>query len=183
MANSITADLGAATISAATIAAAAAGDTLALERIIAQYHLDLARVCVVICGGDADLAEDAVQAAWLIAWRKLGGLRDPDRLRSWLVAVAANEARRQTRRRRGRLVELNVADAAAADDIGRAPAAIDLRAALQRLKPEDREILALRHVAGLDSAEIGRVVGMSPSGVRTRLERLLARLRSELSDD
>jgi RNA polymerase sigma-70 factor (ECF subfamily) len=179
MANSITAD----GIGAATISAAAAGDALALERIIARYHRDLARVCVVVCGGDADLAEDAVQAAWVVAWRKLGGLRDPDRLQSWLVAVAANEARRQVRQRRGRVVELSLADATAADDIGRSPAAIDLRTALQQLKPEDREILALRHVAGLDSTEIGRVVGMSASGVRTRLERLLARLRSELGDD
>ena len=179
MANSITAD----GIGATTISAAAAGDAAALERIIARYHRDLARVCVVICGGDAELAEDAVQAAWLIAWRKLGSLRDPDRLQSWLVAVAANEARRQTRQRRGRVVELDLVEGAASADVGRSPAALDLRAALQQLKPEDREILALRHVAGLDSTEIGRVVGMSASGVRSRLERLLTWLRSELGDD
>jgi len=175
---------GSEAIRAATITAAAAGDVLALEQIIARHHRDLARVCVVICGGDADLAEDAAQAAWVIAWKKIGSLRDPERLRPWLVSIAANEARRVARARRGRVVEVRVADAASdrGDPAGSAMS-LDLQAALRRLKPEDRAILALRHVAGLDSGEIGRVVGMSASGVRTRLERLITRLRAELGDD
>jgi RNA polymerase sigma-70 factor (ECF subfamily) len=172
-----TEDLG-----ATTVAAAATGDVAALERIITRHHRDMARVCVLICGGDADLAEDAVQAAWSIAWRKLGSLRDPTRLRPWLVSIAANEARRLVRQRR-QVVEIPVAERSMAfDDPGHSPASIDLRNALGRLSPEDRAILALRHVAGLDSSEIGRVVGMSASGVRSRLERLLARLRLELAD-
>ena len=181
MANNVTATEA---IGAATVTAAAAGDVLALEQIIARHHRDLARVCVVICGGDADLAEDAAQAAWTIAWRKIGDLRDPDRLRPWLVAIAANEARRMARTHRGRVVEVPIANAEAVHgDPAPSAASLDLRLALQRLKPEDRAILALRHVAGLDSGEIGRIVGMSASGVRTRMERLLARLRMELGDD
>jgi len=171
-------------IGAATVTAAPGGDVVALEQIIARHHRDLARVCVVICGGDPGLAEDAVQAAWTIAWRKMGGLRDPERLRPWLVSIAANEARRVARSKRGRVVEVQVEEThATGGDPAGAAASLDLRAALQRLKPEDREILALRHVAGLDSGEIGRAVGMSASGVRTRLGRLLTRLRAELDDD
>ena len=59
---------------------------------------------------------------------------------------------------------------------------IDLRNALARLKPEDRELIALRYVAGFDSTELARAMGMSPSGTRARLARLLGRLRSELGD-
>src|SRR5262245_62937805 len=171
-------------IAPATVAAAAAGDVVALERIIARHHRDMAKVCVVICGGDADLAEEAVQAAWPIVWRKLHTLRDHDRIRPWLVSVAANEARQLIRRRRHAVVEIEVADAGTdRDDPGRTAGLLDLRLAIRRLDADDRTLLALRHVAGLDSTEIGRAMGMSPSGVRSRLERLLTRLRKELGDD
>jgi RNA polymerase sigma-70 factor, ECF subfamily len=170
-------------IASATVRAAAAGDVDALERIIARHHRDMARVCVVICGGDADLAEDAVQAAWPIAWRKLDTLRDPERLRPWLVSVAANEARALVRRRRGPVIEIDIADVASdRDDPARSASVLDLRAALRRLDADDRTLLALRHVAGFDSGEIGLAIGMSASGVRSRLERLLARLREDLGD-
>src|SRR4249919_311056 len=83
-------------IAAATVADAAAGDVDALARIVGAHHDDMARICYVICG-DQDMAQDAVKAAWPIAWRKLGSLRDPDRLRPWLVSVAANQARQMMR--------------------------------------------------------------------------------------
>ena len=82
---------------ATTVERAIAGDEVAFARIVAAYHLDLVRVAFVICG-DEGLAEDAAQAAWWIAWRKLPSLRDPERLRPWLVAVAANEARKLVKR-------------------------------------------------------------------------------------
>ena len=171
-------------IAAATVADAAAGDASALARIVGAHHDDMARICFVICG-DPDLAQDAVQAAWPIAWRKLRTLRDPDRLRPWLMAIAVNETR-QLLRQRGRhpVVEIGVIDVgtSATDPASRAAIA-DLHVALQRLSPEDRALLALRHVAGFDATEIGRVLGISPSGVRSRLARLLDRLRVELDDD
>ena len=66
---------------AGAVALAVAGDEVAFARIIRAHHDDMARVCFVICG-DLDVADEAVQAAWPIAWRKLGSLRDPDRLRA-----------------------------------------------------------------------------------------------------
>ncbi len=170
-------------IAATTVADAAAGDVDALARIVGLHHDDMARVCFVICG-DQDLAQDAVQAAWPIAWRKLGSLRDPDRLRPWLMAVAANEARQLLRRqRRHPVVEIAVADLGTdRHDPAARPGLSDLAAALRRLAPEDRALLALRHVAGYDATEIGRELGMSASGVRSRLARLTARLRTELED-
>jgi DNA-directed RNA polymerase specialized sigma24 family protein len=41
----------------------------------------------------------------------------------------------------------------------------------------------MRHVGGYDATEIGRAMGMSASGVRSRLARLIERLRKELNDD
>jgi RNA polymerase sigma factor (sigma-70 family) len=171
---------------ATTVERAAAGDEIAFARIVATYHLDLVRVAYVICG-DEGLAEDAAQSAWWIAWRKLPSLRDPDRIKPWLVAVAANEARKQLKRQHRQPVteiELEIiADASAASDPSHGINHVDLANALGHLKPEDRALVALRYAADLDSFELASVMGLSPSGVRTRLSRLLDRLRKELGDD
>jgi RNA polymerase sigma-70 factor (ECF subfamily) len=169
---------------AGAVALAAAGDEVAFARIVQAHHDDMTRVCFVICG-DLDVADEAVQAAWPLVWRKLGSLRDPERLRPWLVSIAANEARQLVRRRRRRtVVELALTDGATP---GTDPAGhvgdLDLTNALARLDPDDRAMLALRYVAGFDSTELARATGRSSSGTRARLARLLARLRTELSDD
>jgi RNA polymerase sigma-70 factor (ECF subfamily) len=144
----------------------------------------MTRVCFLICG-DLDVADEAVQAAWPIVWRKLGSLRDPGRLRPWLVSIAANEARQLVRRRRRRtVVELAMAGSMSH---GLDPAGhvgdLDLTNALARLDPDDRALLALRYVAGFDSTELALATGRSASGTRAKLARLLDRLRTELSDD
>lgn len=171
-------------MAAIVISNAVSGDVAAFARIVAEHHDDMARVCFVICG-DRDMAQDAVQAAWPIAWRKLSSLREPDRLRPWLVTIAANEARQAMRRRRRYgVVEIDVADVGGEEhDPFRRATRIDLAAALRRLSPEDRSVLALRYVSGFDATEIGRAMGMSASGVRSRLARAAARLRLELGDD
>ena len=165
------------------VAAAAAGDVDALTRIVATHHDDMARIAFVICG-ERELAQDAVQTAWGQAWRKLGTLRDEARLRPWLMSIAANEARQLVRsRRRQAVVSIEVAEIGSDRfDPATRPATPDLGAALARLSAEDRQLLALRHVAGFDASEIGRLLGISASGVRSRLARLLARLRTELAD-
>jgi RNA polymerase sigma factor (sigma-70 family) len=160
------------------------GDEVAFARIVDAHHADMSSVCFVVTGGDAELTEDAVQSAWPIAWRKLGTVRDPERLRPWLISIAVNEARQLARRqRRGRVLEISVAHPSATElDPDAHAADIDLRDALAHLSPADRSLIALRYVAGFDSTELGRATGMSPSGTRARLARLLDRLRSELAD-
>jgi RNA polymerase sigma factor (sigma-70 family) len=163
---------------------AARGDEAAFTQIVALHHADMLRVCLAICG-DIGLSEDAVQAAWSLAWRRLPSLRESHRLRPWLVSIAANQARDALRHARRRpVVELDVADGdtGAADPSGRA-GDIDLRNAMARLDPTDRALVALRYVAGLDSFELGKALGMSASGTRARLARILDRLRTELGDD
>lgn len=168
---------------ASAVSLAIAGDEVAFARIVDTYHRDLVRVAYIVAGDD-QLAEDAAQAAWSIAWRKLGSLRDPERLRPWLVAIAANEARKLVRRRHRRAVA-EIRMRPLDDDAGDPSAEIDrldLFNALHHLKPEDRRLLALRFVGGLDSTEIGTLLGVSPSGVRGHLSRLVDRLRKELRD-
>ena len=167
------------------VAGAAAGDEHAFARIVAAHHDDMARVAFVVCG-DVDIAQDAVQSAWPKIWAKLGSLRDPDRIRPWLVSVAANEARQLARsrsRRRVREITVDGAVQRSAPDPADRAADLDLARALTTLSEDDRTLIALRYVAGLTSDEIGRAIGMTGGGVRARLSRLLDRLREELRDD
>ncbi len=162
---------------------ALAGDEASFAWIVETFSADMARVCLVVCG-DLGLADDAVAAAWPIAWRKLDSLRDPQQLRPWLISIAANQARQMVRarsRRAVREIAVSIVDQPVA--IHDHNADIDLANALAGLDPDDRALLALRYVAGFDSNELARVTGLSPSGTRARLARLLDRMRRELRDD
>ena len=168
---------------ATTVHLAAAGDEVAFARIVAAHRPEMVRVAFVVCG-DWDMAQDAAQAALWIAWRKLPSLHDPERLRPWLLAVVANEARAIVRHaHRHPVVELTMlVDGDGGDDPGDGIGQVDLSNALHRLVPEDRALVALRYLADLDSGEIGSLTGRSASGVRSRLARALDRLRKELDD-
>jgi RNA polymerase sigma factor (sigma-70 family) len=150
-------------------------DAGAFERLITAYDADLKRVCFVIVG-DRDGTQDAVQSAWEIAWRKIDQVREPKKVRSWLVAVAANEARRIARGRRYLPVPEGDAAADTHNDI-------DLGIALRGLPAHDRQLLALLYVGRMTSAEAATYLHLSAAGVRTRKARLLGRLRRELGDD
>ncbi len=177
MTGAVDADLGVA------VRAAAAGDDTAFARIVCAYHEDMRRVCVVMTG-DEQLAQDAVQSAWTVAWQKLGTVRQPERLRPWLVSVAMNQARDMLRKRR-RTPEAGLDIAATRVTGGVDPAtgieSLDLLAALERLDPDDRALIAMRYVIGLDATELASAIGPSPSGIRTRLERVLEHLRQDLA--
>jgi RNA polymerase sigma-70 factor (ECF subfamily) len=168
-------------ITDSVVADAVAGDTAAFSRIVRAHHDDMVRVCQVIAG-DVELAQDAAQAAWPIAWRRLGTLREPSALRPWLVTIAANEARRMLRsQRRAHTTDLASADVALIDlDPAQRDPDLDLIASVQRLDADDRRMLALRYVAGFDATEIGKAIGMTPSGVQSRLARAVERLRREV---
>jgi RNA polymerase sigma factor (sigma-70 family) len=165
------------------LAAAAAGDEAAFRSLVAAYQEDLYSICVLICR-DRPMAEEAVQSAWSIAWRKLGTVRDPARLRPWLVSVAVNEAKqllRKDRRRSAVEIVADTSDRPGGIDPATGVPGMDLRAAVERLDPDDRALLAMRYVAGFNSTELATALGITPSGTRNRLERLLDRLRQELA--
>jgi len=160
---------------------AARGDEHAFAQLVARHHEELLHVCLTVIR-DADLAEDAAQATWVTVWKKLGTLRDPGQLRPWLLAIGVNEARKLARAgRRRNVVEIAVRPFGS-EPPEKAAEDIDLGNALARLSADERGLLALRYVAGLNSTELAQALGLSPSGTRARLQRLLARLRRELGD-
>jgi RNA polymerase sigma factor (sigma-70 family) len=137
-----------------------AGQTDGLAAAYDQYAPALYAYCSTLLGEPADAA-DAVQDTFIIAAGRLGGLRDPGRLRPWLYAVARNECRRRIRSR-ALSAPLDEAGEMTDDtvDLGTDAEQLELRAlvgaALAGLNPGDREVieLNLRHeLAGQDLAD------------------------------
>lgn len=152
----------------------------AFTALVTDHHRDLVRLAYAMVG-DPDVANDVAQSAWTAAWRNRSRLREPEKVRGWLLTIAANEARRWLRRRRLLQLIPLVDDRRSTFAAGQPEDQIDLVEALQRLPPRDREMLARRYALGETSREIGELVGMSDSGVRVRIGRLLDSLRKELS--
>jgi RNA polymerase sigma factor (sigma-70 family) len=169
------------------IAAIVAGDPAGLAAAYDSYAAVLHAYCRSLLAEPADAA-DAVQDTFVIAAAKLGGLRNPDRLRPWLYAVARNECYRRLRGRT-RLASLDeagdVSDTAADASSGTGPAELRelVTAALAGLNPPDRDVieLNLRHeVEGPDLAEaLGVPLNQAhalASRARGQLERSLGAL-------
>jgi RNA polymerase sigma-70 factor (ECF subfamily) len=124
-------------------------------------------------------AADLVQATLEIAVRRRSQLRDPDRLRPWLLAILTHEAFRLRRRLRalvsleGSVIEVAVAGASD-DDLA-------VRAAVAQLPTRMRSAVVLHHMAGLSVAETAQAMGISDNTVKTLLRLGLARLREVLA--
>ena len=169
------------------VAAIVAGDPAGLAAAYDSYAPALHAYCRSMLPEPADAA-DAVQDTFLIAAAKLAGLRDPDRLRPWLYAVARNECHRRLRAR-GATVGLDEAgemtDTAAEAGVGAERAELrDLvRSALAGLNPGDREVIELNLRHQLDSADLADALGVKlnqahalQSRARGQLERSLGAL-------
>jgi RNA polymerase sigma-70 factor, ECF subfamily len=165
---------------------ARAGDVTAFEslvrtRMTAIYRLDLA-----ILGDEADAA-DAAQETFIVAWRKLAELRDPDRFPAWLQRVSVNACRMLARSRGRRLVrELPLADLEMAGLGLAAPERTDgeaLRAALRRLSHDHRTVLALHHRDGVPVGEMARTLGIPEGTAKSRLFKARAALDRALREE
>jgi RNA polymerase sigma-70 factor (ECF subfamily) len=150
-------------------------DSARYEAMVAYQHelLALARLLV---GQDAD-ARDLVQDTLEAAIRHAKALRDPDRLRPWLITIEARLASR-ARRRRWRQVPI---DSDLADGRGEAEEDIaSLRAALSRLPTRIRTAVVLHHMAGLSVDETAVAMGITANTVKTELKDGLSQLREML---
>ncbi|MFC0531256.1 RNA polymerase sigma factor [Phytohabitans kaempferiae] len=165
------------------VAAMVAGDPRGLDGAYRRYAPRLYAYCRSILR-DADLAADAVQDTFVVAGRRAGQLREPERLLPWLYAIARHECLRQLRdRRRETPAELDDTTADTAD-LGAGLRAAEARelvhAAAAGLGAGDREVieLALRH--GMSAVDIGAVLGISANHAHARLSRARAQLERAL---
>ncbi len=127
---------------------------------------------------DRAAAEDVTATAFERAYRKRRRF-DPSRGngRAWLFGIARNAALDELRRR-GKQAEL-VSDPidAASLDTERSEQRLVLVAALAKLDPRERELIALKFFAGLANAEIATVLAISESNAGTKLHRAVNKLR------
>jgi RNA polymerase sigma-70 factor (ECF subfamily) len=152
-----------------------AGDGAAFTELVERYHHRL-RAFLRRMLGDAHAAEDAVQDAWLDAFRGVGRLHDPAAFEAWLFRVARDRAYRILRRK-GLLID-PIAGAAQIPTNGDDSADHDLlmadeqqvvRAAVDRLPLEQREVLLLRFVEEMSYEQIAMATGCEVGTVRSRL--------------
>lgn len=127
---------------------------------------------------DPQAAEDAVQDASFVAWRKHGSLREPERLRSWFLGVVANQCRNARRGSwRARVTVGQPDDLTVVSSEDRAVRGADLRRAVASLGHDDRLVVTLYFYLDMALPEVAQVVGISESAARARLYRAIQKLR------
>lgn len=131
---------------------------------------------------DRGSAADAVQDAYLLAYRERGRFRGEAPASSWLMRIVVNRALSDARRPRPRLLELEVAGdpAAFGDDLARATDHVSLDAAMRVLEPRMRAAVVLRYYHDLVHATIARILGTNANNVGVILHRALERLQREM---
>jgi RNA polymerase sigma factor (sigma-70 family) len=158
------------------VRAATAGDRGAFAAIYDRYADRLHDFCWSVLR-DRDEAADATQDAFLVAAERLGQLRDPERLRPWLYAVARSQALRRVRARSRVAPEeemTELPDPASGPE--QAAERSDLRElvwnAAAGLSERDRALLDLHLRHGLEGAELGQAMGVEPGHAYVLLSRL-----------
>ena len=136
---------------------------------------------------DRAAAEDVTALAFERAYRRRRTFdRRRGEERAWLFGIARNAALDELRRRR-RLAALvadpeDVSEPAAEDHADVALRRTAVRAALHSLSAREREIVALKFHAGLSSAELAQVLGVSESNAGTMLHRVMEKLRKACNE-
>jgi RNA polymerase sigma-70 factor, ECF subfamily len=181
---------------------AASGVAAAFEAIMRRHNRLLFRTVRSILKSDAD-TEDAVQDAYLAAWRALGTFRGEAKLSSWLVRIALNEAFKRMRRRASNVVMFGTGAGTGADAEQEGPEALmeadedqrpDLAASrgemrrlmearIDELPDLFRTVFVLRAVEEMPVEEVAALLDIPEATVRTRFYRARAHLRASLSRD
>lgn len=168
-----------------------AGDPDAYAVIVERYYDRYARYAVHMVGNRED-AEEALQDAFLRAFRALGRYEERERFAGWLLRIVVNECRTAAtrgRRRERRFPDVDeaawsAAEAAASDGPDAAAERLALREELSRalavLPAEQREALLLKYAEDLSYDEIAAATGAGTSALKMRVKRACERLREIL---
>jgi RNA polymerase sigma-70 factor (ECF subfamily) len=150
------------------------GDEAAIEQLV-RIASPAALAAARRVTGDASLAEDATQEAFLRAFRALGRFRPEASFRAWLRTIAVRCAIDVIRRRKPEAA-LPPEPAGLPEDSRHEDSDL-LRAALAALSPLEREILLARELEGVDDRTIARRLDMTVTAVRVRVHRARRRVR------
>jgi RNA polymerase sigma-70 factor, ECF subfamily len=161
------------------VRAARDGDAASFAAIVRAETPAAYRLALSIVRSPSE-AEDAVQEAFLRAWRDIRGLRDPEGWPGWFRRVTVRASLDQAKRRpRVREIDLETAEepaGEASDPTDR----LELMTAFDRLAPDDRAILALRYFADLEVPDVAAALGIPLGTAKSRLHRATERLRAHM---
>jgi RNA polymerase sigma-70 factor (ECF subfamily) len=183
----------------ASLAARIAGhDQRAFEALMRRYNTKLFRVARAILRDDAE-AEDALQDAYLDAYRHISDFRGGSSLATWLTRIVVNHALMRLRKQRRDRVVVSIAgddpracpESELPDERTETPADAALRSEVRRLlerRIDDlplsfRTVFVMREVEEMTVEETADALGIPSSTVRTRLFRARALLRGALARD
>lgn len=153
-----------------------------------EHGAAVGRLCMALLGDQAE-AEEIAQEVLLAAHGAFGRFRGDGSVRAFLFGIARRKCARRVetrirRERRLRLVHDATAEVEAPDEaVATRRRAERVRAALERLKPSERDAVVLRYQAGLPYREIGQACGIDEAAARKRVSRALSRMRTMLKSD
>jgi len=166
------------------IAAVLSGEPEAYAELVDRYRDRCNRFAVRFLG-DRDDADEALQSAFLRAFRGLAGFRDVGRFDSWLFQIVVNECRTFATRRAHR-AELFVRDDAVSahgsvdHPADRTALLAEIQHALDQLEIDQRQAFLLKHVEQLSYEEMSDITGVGISALKMRVQRACTRLRALL---
>ena len=132
--------------------------------------------------GDPTEAEDAVSDCVLAAWQGIGGLRNEKAFGSWIFRILSNCCAVRIKEMIGTRENLErIYDSVTGSTSAHPSLSIELTEALSQLREEERDVVLLSIIGGLNSVEIASMTGMAPGSVRSKLSRSLAKMREFLS--
>ena len=152
------------------VAAAQAGDRVAFEALYLRHQPAACRTATFLLGSSSE-AEDAVQAAFLAAWRGLGTFRLGAPFRPWLYAILRHEVARVLRER----PHLSAGDASEHAEADRTSDA-EMHLALKGLDLPQREAVVLHYVLDVPLREVAHMCGVPVNTVKSRLRLARAKL-------
>jgi RNA polymerase sigma-70 factor (ECF subfamily) len=162
-----------------------AGDAEAFSSLVDRHYPRCARIAMRILGNRED-AEEAIQDAFLRAFKALDDYEDRERFSSWLTRILVNQCRTVLARTKKRDAvfpdldprRLEFAVAAETGD-GTWP---ELEHVLEQLPAEQREAIVLKYADDLTYEEMSRITGAGESALKMRVQRAFARLRALLQE-
>lgn len=155
---------------AALVRRSVAGDTEAFGLLVTRYQNQMYTVALRMLGNPED-ARDVTQDAFIKAYRQLATFDTSCRFFSWMYRIVINECFNLIRSRRPQ-EPLNVAISGVGNPFEATLAAerhAHIEAALQRLTPEYRAVVVLRHFAGQSYGEIAATLSIPEKTVKSRL--------------
>jgi RNA polymerase sigma-70 factor (ECF subfamily) len=154
------------------------GDREAFAVLVHQVSDSLYSVAYRILR-DTGLAEDVLQNALVLAWRRLPKLRDLDRFEAWIHRIlvhACYDESQRTRSWRGSTV-LPIELAGVTDETSQIADRDELERAFRWLTIEQRAVFVLHHYLGLPLVEVADLLGIPAGTVRSRLHYATRSLR------